>query len=445
MDLPYFVLNDTKIVYVYPTQFLVDMYAKNNSMLFTFKSAYTNPVVIPKAGKITITFSAKLKDPYRNTGALRTLAFPFDFKSEDRSVSIVVTVDQKLPLVYAPTTPKSLESKRIYEVSEEKGKLFMFMPQENPIYVTLTSASEITLPPTPYIPSCATLEPVACVGCDQIRHYPEVSQVLATKKQDASAASVTYAKVFNSSCAKTAFQSQVNESPNSNRFVSGFVLSPEGDSLIPVFWRETTDIETNIKTLSNMSTGFDTYKYYDVRGYNTFPMFICKTDTDCIRQLQTLKTYDTGISTESATSHSEYANATLESIDAHITQKGNTFSIFIANTSDSFVVLDDMSLEKNNLFTLLDTTSRIIPPNGHVSIPLLNKNTIQTSNQPTDIYFNYNGYKKTLTFKPITILILTIIEILSYLFVVTIGITLFSLLGIILYNKRDKNKAIASP
>lgn len=434
MNLPYFTLKDTKIGYIYPKAFLVDMYSQNNSILFTFKSQYTRPVVIGKNGKITFTFSAQVERPYRDLGGLRTLSFPFTLRDNGRSLRITVTVDEKTTLIYAPNVALTLKKKNIFTVSDETGKLFLFATSNKPFSLTLTHATEISLPDFRENNSCSVYLPVSCSGCGKIITQKATGETVAQRDKNSEKVIMQFTKSITPNCAQARYERyNIGKALNST-FRAGYIISPALNQLIPASWRVAkVGSDEYIKDLTAQGVP---YVYADALEYLTVPLHACVKDEECLRYAGALKTVDTSLSSVAEVESPGVTSTIKNLMTATITQQGRKFNLQLTNTSDKFLELSDISLESNSYFTLSDISNHLLPPKGTLALQLDTKLKIQTSNHDTELSVIANNESLKLTFKPITITILAVIEVLAYLFVVSLGITTVSVVGIILYNRR---------
>ena len=433
MNLPYFTLKDTTIGYVYPKGFLVDMYSQNNSILFTFKSQFTKPVVIGKNAKITFTFSATVDKPYVDIGGLRTLSFPFSLESPERVVSITVNLNDKLPIVYGPNVASALKKRGIYSLSEESGKIFLFSISDKPITVSFASTTEVTLPKFLSTQECITYEPVSCSGCGDVVYHSDTQQTLAQKQSEIQKVAFVFTQNMNTLCGVAHYKTAAPiDKITSSTFTTGYVISPTTNRLIPATWK--TNVSGKNTEISNVYARGVPYSFADTYGYLTIPLIRCSTESECNKESEKLQTLDTAISSVESIGQA-LIPATAQNITLSLHQTERQFSLRINNTSDNFLFLETVTLSSNLYFTLPTTASRIIPPKGSADIVLLPVKQFQTSNQDEQLQFQINGMTMQITFKPITITILTIIETLSYLFIVALGITAMSWIGLILYNK----------
>lgn len=442
MNLPYFTLKDTQIGYIYPKAFLVDMYSQNNSILFTFKSQFTKPVVIGKNGKITFTFSAQVEKPYRDFGGLRTLTFPFTFNEEGRSLRVTVTVDDKVGLIYAPNVAATLKKRNIFTVSEETGKLFLFAISDKPFSITLSHATEVALPPIGIENSCIQYLPVSCTGCGNIMKTPTTNEILAQRQKSAELVSVTFTKSISPACAKQKYANYNLNGAKNASYKAGYVISPSSNQLIPAMWRVAIDGSTTY--MKDVSTQGVPYIYADALEYLAIPIKSCMTDEVCRKEADTLSTLDTSLTATAFENSPGMLTANPENITLSIHQEGRRFRLSVQNKTEQFLLTHPINLENNRYFTLNNQDEHIIPPHGELQLPLDTKVSLQTSNQPISLSFSINGRVKNLAFEPITITILAVIELLAYLFVVSLGITLFSSAGIILYNRINEKRAVQS-
>lgn len=436
MNLPYFTLKDTKIGYIHPKAFLVDMYSQNNSILFTFKSQYTKPVVIGKNGKITFTFSAELDKPYRDLGGLRTLTFPFTFSEEGRSLRITVTVDEKVALIYAPHVAESLKKKHIYTVTEETGKLFLFAISDKPFSMSVTHSAEVLAPQLGIEKNCEEYLPVSCIGCSDMKELSNPPETIIQSAKNANAVTLNFSKTINRSCAQTRYDASSFASAKNGDFRAGFVISPLSNQLIPAMWRVATDGKTSY--VKDITTQGVPYIYADALGYLTVPLKACSTDELCKQAADQLSTIDTSLlSGETLLSPGV---DTEQTPTLSIVQENRRFYLQITNATDSFLKVPPISLNNNSYFTLQEQPSRFISPKSSVIIPLTTRNSIQTSNQETALIFSLNQKTIAVPFRPITITILAIIEILAYIFIVVLGVTILASGSLILYNRLYEKK-----
>ncbi len=442
MNLPYFTLKKTEIGYVYPAAFLVDMYSENNSILFTFKSMYTKPVVIGKGGKVTFTYTAQVVNAYKEIGPLRTLAFPFTLSDDHRKTQITVILDSSLPLVAAPKTTPELSKKGIYTITETSGKGFVFLEGNGVISVTLSSNQEVALPFLNPPNTCMQETPITCTGCKEINVTTD-RQVLAVKQPTATKVSATLAKDFTKDCLQTQFKNfDVISAMNiqKRQKVTGFAIMPDTATLIPAVWEYVTTGSGNY--IQMLDTNGIIYAFRsDIFGTLLIPLIACTSDDDCIKASQLLRTFDIALDTNPLQpDRKAYAEAQNSDINLAITQHGSTFSLLLENRTESFLMISEPAISDNPLFALRHPATLIIAPKATISYDLFTKKRIQTSNQPITITFSSKKQSSQVTFSPVRITIITIIETLGYLFVVALGIFLLSISTIILYNRHNAKK-----
>lgn len=436
MNLPYFTLKDTKIGYIHPKAFLVDMYSQNNSILFTFKSQYTKPVVIGKNGKITFTFAAELDKPYRDLGGLRTLTFPFTFAEEGRSLRITVTVNEKVALIYAPHVADSLKSKNIYTVTEDTGKLFLFAISDQPFTMSLTHSTEVLSPKLYQETDCTMYLPVNCIGCGDMKVLKDPAETIVQSSKSSNAVTLNFSKSIVTSCAKNRYKASSFATAKSLDFRSGYVISPLSNQMIPAMWRVASDgITTYVKDITTQGVP---YIYADALGYLTVPLRTCATDEQCKQAADQLSTIDTALL--SAEAEQSPGVNTEQPPELSIVQENRRFYLQMTNSTETFLKVPQIVLENNTYFTLQEQPERFISPKSSVVVPLTPRNAIQTSNQETALIFSVGDDTIAVEFRPITITILAIIEILAYLFLVILGITLLASGSLILYNRIYEKK-----
>lgn len=443
MDLPYFTLKNTRIGYVYPNAFLVDMYSRNNSILFTFKSQYTKPVVVGKNARITFTFSAKVEKPFYAFGGMRVLIFPYALAEEGREVRITVSLNSKLPVVAAPQVAPALKQKGIFPVTNDFGKVFVFANSVEPYSASFSHSAEIPLPAFG-TNNCITFQPVSCVGCGDVVVNGLHNEMAAQRNKSAKSLVFQIATSIDSSCATKQFANSAIPQTAGRTFRAGFVLSPMTNQLIPATWR-VHESETGTYATSFLARGVP-YFYADPYGFLSIPLFSCSSDDDCRAKADALQTIETSLLSSFNTSIPGVTSDLRENTSVGIIQQHRQFYLHIKNTSDQFLQIDSILLEANPFFTLSSTTARLIPPQTSIDLPLTTKSTIQSSNRDATIQGKLNGEIKNIRFKPIKITLLAIIEMLAYLFIASIGVTVVSLLGLIVYTQYyEKRKRPVSP
>jgi len=431
MDLPYFTLKNTKIGYIYPKAFLVDMYSRNNSILFTFKSQYTKPVVIGKNARITFTFSAKVEKPFYELGDLKVLIFPYSLAEEGRDVRITVSVNKELPVVSAPQVAKTLRDKGIYTISNEAGKVIIFATEKNTLSTLFSHTAEVPLPSFSGVTNCTSRFPVSCIGCGNIVKNGDHGEMAAQRAKNAKTVVFHVATQIQTACAINKFKQVTAPQTAGKSFRAGFVISPISNQLIPATWRVHEGDDGTYAT-SFLARGVP-YFYADPFGYLSIPLYTCTSDDDCRAKADALQNIETSISSTTP----DFAAITVETdkIVIQISQQQRQFYAHIQNQSDTFVSLDSISLSENAYFTLPETYIRLIAPKTSIELPLQSKSVIQSSNRDVTLAFMLNGNEKLARFRPLTITLLAIIELLAYLFIASVGITLLSMLGIIIYTR----------
>ncbi len=441
MNLPYFTLKDTKIGYIYPQAFLVDMYSENNSILFTFKSQFTKPVVIGKNGKITFTFSAQVDRPYRDMGGLRTLSFPFTLTEAGRVARITVTTNEKLPIVFSPKVVTQLKGKNIFPVSDESGKLFIFATSIKPIGASFSHSTEVSLPTVGKESQCVMYEPVSCIGCGTMTVDDSTGNTSAQRSKESLKVTTQLLRTVSPTCAIQKYSTMDTKKWKAGPFKAGYLISAASAQLIPASWRSM--LQDGNEYVSNVMTTGIPNNYVDSLGLLTIPIHTCTTDEECIKFATGLQTIDTAVST-APEFISSGVSRNLSDITYSIKQEGRRFSFIVQNNSDKFFNLDTIILRENSYFGLNDLSSHIINPKSSLTILLDSKKQIQTTNQDTQLVFMLNKEDRLVTFQPIKITILSIIEVLAYIFVVSLGITIVSVLILFLYNKRHETKTTSS-
>jgi len=438
MNLPHFTLKNTKIDSIYPKAFLVDMYSQNNSILFTFKSQFTKPVVMGKGAKIIFTFSALVEKPYKDVGGLRTLFFPFTLTEEGRNVRITVSVNQDLPLISAPQVAKTLQEKRIFTVNAETGKVFLFSKSEAPFAVTFAHSAEVFLPPFNTTHNCFSFQPISCIGCGDILTNTLTEGIRAQRSKDSKMVAFQFAKIIESRCAQDLSKNLSAPSESGRTFQAGYIIAPLSNQLIPATWRVNISEKGRFAT-SYIANGVP-YFYADPYGYLTIPLFSCASDDDCRAKSERLQTLDTTLSSELLDTIPGITEISEGNLSYSITQQGREFTLLLKNNAAQYFHLSALELPSNPYFSLSTIAERLIPPKSTLEVQLETKSTVQFSNLTADIRLLVNGHESKVQFKPITITILAIIEILAYVFIVSIGITLVSMLGIILYTRYYEKK-----
>lgn len=436
MNLPYFTLKNTKIGYIYPKAFLVDMYSENNSILFTFKSQYTKPVVIGKNGKITFTFSAQVDKPYRDLGGLRTLSFPFMLTEEGRTAKITVTVNDKLPLAFSPTVVTQLKGKNIFPVTDSAGKLFIFATSDTPVGLTFSHSTEVPLPQLSGEKQCTTYLPVACIGCGSMS-IQESGQTAALRGKDSSKVVAQITRQMSPNCATSKYKTMDVTKWKTGSFNAGYLISPSTSQLIPASWRVMT--QDGQEYIKDVITNGVPSGYVDSLGLLTIPLKSCGIDDECSSYANQLQTIDTALSTAPEFTSPGISDDPTK-VQLAIKQEGRRFSLLVTNTSETFLTLSSLELQKNQYFALNDSIGHIIAPKETLTLYLDTKRQLQTTNQETQLKFMVNKAPNNITFKPITITILTVIELLAYAFIISLGITLVSVTAIFLYNRYYEKK-----
>lgn len=436
MNLPYFTLRNTKIGYIYPKAFLVDMYSQSNSILFTFKSLYTRPVVVGKNGKITFTFSADVEKPYRDLGGLRTLSFPFMLEEENRKVSITVTVNDQLTLLSAPNVATQLKERSIFPVTDATGKLFLFGISPEPLSLTFSHKAEVPLPPFLDSSSCIDYQPTSCIGCETIKSIAQPQRTYAIGKKDSNTTALTFSRTIDTQCMEEKYKKSTTHSETTaGSKIAGFLISPVTQQLIPAHW-QTQILPDGASLTSNIATAGVPTAYTESLGLLTIPLYPCNSDDECIQFVNHLRTVETSLSTTPEITSAQLVTTT-EQVLVGVTQQGRNFEVVLNNPSEHFVSLASITLQDNPFFTLQPQPSYILPPGSTTKLQLETRKRVQTSNQETLLTFLINEEAKPVTFKPITITVLLLVELLSYLFLVVVVIFFVSSLTIFLYNKRN--------
>ncbi len=432
MDLPYFTLKNTKIGYVYPNAFLVDMYSKSNSILFTFKSQYTKPVVIGKNARITFSFSAKVEKPFYTFGGMRVLIFPYALTEEGRDVRITVSLNSKLPVVAAPQVASSLKQKGIFPVTNETGKVFVFADSTDPYSLSFTNTAEVALPTFNQEQNCMLYQPVSCSGCGDILSNEQNGQLLAQRNKSAKSVVFQFAATTNPQCAEKQFSESTVPQSAGKSFRAGFIISPMANQLIPATWRVHESESGNFAT-SFLVQGIP-YHYADPFGFLSIPLFSCTVEDDCRSRAESLQTVETSITSDKQNLPG-LEPATTENLQITITQHQRQFSLHLKNLTNKFIAVDQLGITDNQYFASPTSQSHLILPTGSIDILLTPKQVTQYSNHYATLEVLINQQTYTVKFKPATITLLALIEALSYLFIASVGITLISLLGIIVYTR----------
>jgi len=436
MDLPYFTLKNTRIGYIYPKAFLVDMYSRNNSILFTFKSQYTKPIVVGKNARITFTFSAKVDKPFYEYGGMKILIFPYALTEEGRNVRINVSANKKLPLIFAPQVATTLKEKGLYTVTQETGKLFIFADSDRPLTTVLASSAELPLPALGVKRNCITYAPVSCIGCGDVVKNGENGELVAQRNNSAKSLVFQIESQIDLTCAQQRYKDSSTPQAVGRDFRAGFVLSPITNQLLPATWRVYDD-GVGTYAVSYIVLGVP-YFYADPFGYLTLPLFTCTSDDDCRAKAESLQPIETSLSSNPSKQISTTSDTSA--IEATITQNKRQFYLHFQNTSDAFISIETTQLLQNAYFTLGNTSARLIPPKSSVELPLQTRTRIQQSNHDVTLQIMLNGTEKLVRFKPSTITVLALIELLSYLFITSLGVALVSLLGIFLYTRYYEKK-----
>lgn len=443
MDLPYFTLKNTRIGYVYPNAFLVDMYSKSNSILFTFKSQYTKPVVVGKNARITFTFSAKVERPFHDFGGMRVLIFPYALAEEGRDVRITVSLNAKLPVIVAPQTPITLRQKGIFPVTNETGKVFVFADSDLPYSLTFTHSAEIALPALGLKENCITFHPISCTGCGDIIANGTEGQFAAQRSKSAKTVSFNLAASVDPQCATRQF---TNVTPPQNAgkvFRAGFIISLVSKQLIPATWR-VHESQAGTYATSFLARGVP-YFYSDPFGFLSIPLYSCTSDDDCRAKADSLQSVETSLGVLDQSTPG-IVSASPVNIKLAISQQQRTFMLHFKNTTDQFLELNKIELSNNMYFTFSPGSKYIVQPQGSLDIPLSPKQVIQYSNQYAVLNVMVNGQDYAVRFRPTTITLLALIESLAYLFVVSLGVTVVSLLGLIIYTRYyERRKTESKP
>lgn len=217
--------------------------------------------------------------------------------------------------------------------------------------------------------------------------------------------------------------------------IAGFLISPVTQQLIPAHW-QTQILPDGASLTSNIATAGVPTAYTESLGLLTIPLYPCNSDDECIQFVNHLRTVETSLSTTPEITSAQLVTTT-EQVLVGVTQQGRNFEVVLNNPSEHFVSLASITLQDNPFFTLQPQPSYILPPGSTTKLQLETRKRVQTSNQETLLTFLINEEAKPVTFKPITITVLLLVELLSYLFLVVVVIFFVSSLTIFLYNKRN--------